>query len=174
MARTHPNVLKVKKQGRMRRAYLKSYFGLIKVGQSIDKTKVPRGAEGIFDYRQRGNLFWDDYLEKKFPSRGRISVERYRVLDRLKELTQEVVPELNVVVKKGGITKTIIRFYFASDFSHCFFMKEDWTNNVFYKSSPYGGPGCRDRAMFDLEHNRLNWIERIEFSSIIPDVPPSG
>lgn len=178
MARRHPNVIKVKKQARMRRAYLKQYFGMIKVGQAIDKSKVPRGAEGIVDYRQRGNTYWDTYLDSKFPSRGMISKERQEAIrkskldcvNQLNCLTQEVLPELNVVVRRGGITKTVLRFYFASDYKTCFFMKEDWRNMCIYKSLVYCGQGAKDRAYFDLEHNRISWVDRID----LPQVEVSG
>lgn len=182
MAQRNANVLKVKKQARMRRAYLKRYFGMIKVGQSIDKSKVPRGAEGIFDYRQRGNTYWDDYLDTKFPTRGMVSKERQEALrksklecvDRLNCLTQEVLPEMNVVVRRGGITKTVIRFYFESDYKTCFFMKEDFRERCFYQSLVYKGAEAKDRAFFDLNHNRIQWVERIEFPIELPDDPTSG
>lgn len=163
----------------MRRAYLKRYFGMIKVGQSIDKSKVPRGAEGIFDYRQRGNTYWDDYLSTKFPSRGMVSKERQEAIrksklecvDKLNCLTQEVLPEMNVVVRKGGITKIVIRFFFESDYKTCFFMKECLMERCWYKSQVYKGSEAKDRAYFDLNHNRILWVERIEFPSVDPDVP---
>lgn len=68
MARQHPNVLKAKKQKRMRRAYLKPYSASqVHVPQQIDKSKVPASAEGIFDYRQRGKGFFDPYWDAVFP-----------------------------------------------------------------------------------------------------------
>lgn len=66
--------LKMQKQQRMRRAYLKPYSGLMKVPQSVDKTKVPESAEGIFDYRKRGNTSpYDPYFDALFPGVKRIS-----------------------------------------------------------------------------------------------------
>lgn len=172
MGRQSSNQIKVKKQKRMRRAYLKQYFGVIKVGQAIDKSKVPRGMEGIVDYRQRGNTYWDAYLEAKFPSKGMESPERQEALrksrldcvDKLNCLTQEVVPEMNVVIYRGGITKTIVRFYFSSDYTTCFFMKEDWNAMVIHKSGVYGS---KDRAMFNWRNKSVNWFESVPIPLVL-------
>lgn len=155
MGRKSANQLKANKQKRMRRAYLKRYFGMIKVGQVVDKSQVPRGAEGIVDYRHRGNTYWDEYLERKFPSKGMISIPRQRCLDRLDALTQEVLPEMNVVIHRGGITKTIIRYFFSSDYKINFFLKEDWADEVIWKSGVYGS---KERAMLCYQTKQINWL----------------
>lgn len=183
MAR-NANIGKVKKQSRMRRAYLKGHDmgSLIRVARRISTADIPEKDLGYFAYRARGNSYWDEYLEKKFPSRGMISKQRQEALrksrlelvNQLNCLTQEVPPEMNIVVRKGGITKTVIRFFFESDYKTCFFMKEDFRANCIYKSVVYKGAEARDRAFFDLEHNRILWVERIEFPTELPDDPTSG
>jgi len=163
--------LKASKQKRMRRAYLKTYSAsIIHVGQSIDKSKIPRGAEGVFDYRQRGNTYWEPFLERKFPSRGMISKERQLVLEQLAKATEDVDPKLNVVLERRGITKTIIKLYFSPDYKVCFFMKEDYFDMVMLKSGYYGS---KERAMWAYNNGKINWLERIEFASLSSEAPPA-
>lgn len=175
MGRLHPNVLKVRKQKRMKRAYLKHYTTEIKVSRSVGKSDIPDNMQALFDYRRRGTTYWDTTLDRIFGFHKNnpvmFSKERLAAIHRLNEMTSEVSPELNVVVKRGGITKQIIKFYFASDYSVCFFMKEDWLGMYMLKSTTYHGEGCRERAYFDFENNRLSWVERIEFPTIVPDSP---
>lgn len=165
---------KAKKQKRMRRAYLKHYSGLIKVGQSIDKSKVPRGMEGIVDYRHRGNTYWDAVFDKQVPlmlSHPRLEAlrkSRLECINKLNNLTKEVVPEMNVVLQRGGITKTILRFYFSSDYTTCFFMLEDWSGMYMLKSGVYGS---KDRALFAYDHKTINWMERIDLPQINETLP---
>lgn len=174
--RTHPLIIKVRKQKRMRRAYLRP-FNDIKVPRRIS-TNTPEPSddglnyEDMYKYRTRGSTFWDDFFTTNMPTM--LSKGRLAVIARAKELTRDISPECNVIVQRGGITRTITRFYFATDFSLCFFMKEDWRSMFMVKSSPYAGSGCRERAMFDFENNRLTWVERIEFPTIYPDPPPDN
>lgn len=173
MARPKANDLKLKKQKRMRRAYLKGYdMGtMIRVQRRVGTGDIPENHLGYFNYRARGNSYWDEYLEAKFPSRGMESVERQEALrksrldcvNQLNDLTKEVIPEMNVVLQRGGITKTIIRFYFSSDYSHCFFMKEDWADMAMYKSGVYGS---KERAMFNYKNKSINWLTRIALPRI--------
>lgn len=160
MARMKQNDIKLKKQKRMRRAYLKGYdMGtMIRVQRRVGTGDIPEQHLGYFNYRARGNSYWDEYLEAKFPSRGMVSAERLAAIARLDELTKEVIPEMNVVIHRGGITKTIIRFYFSSDYSHCFFMKEDWADMVMYKSGVYGS---KERAMFNYRNKSVNWLTSV-------------
>lgn len=175
MARLHPNVLKIRKQSRMRRAYLKHYTSEIKVPRRVGKSDVPDNMQALFDYRGRGTTYWDTTLDRIFGFHKNnpvmFSKERLAAIKRLNELTSEVAPECNVTVKKGGITKVVIKFYFATDFRECFFMKEDWLGMVMYKSSSYFGEGARDRAYFDFENNRIQWVEKIVLPTITPDAP---
>lgn len=175
MARLHPNVLKIRKQSRMRRAYLKHYTSEIKVPRRVGKSDVPDNMQALFDYRGRGTTYWDTTLDRIFGFHKlnpvMFSKERLAVLRRLSEITNEVAPEVNVVVQRGGITKTITRFYFATDYSVCFFMKEDWLGMYMLKSSTYHGEGARDRAYFDYENNRIQWVEKIVLPTITPDAP---
>lgn len=176
MGRQTANQLKVKKQARMRRAYLKHYSGMIKVGQTVDKSKVPRGAEGIIDYRHRGNTYWDTVVENILgevplmisePRRVAIYKSRLACINELNCLTQEVVPEMNVVLQRGGITKTVLRFFYSSDYTTCFFMYEDWLGGYILKSGVYGS---KDRAILAFElskshlvgpKSKINWMHRI-------------
>lgn len=176
MGRLHPNVLKDRKQRRMKRAYMKSYSAeVIKVPRSVGKSDVPDKMQGLFDYRGRGTTYWDTTLDRIFGFHKNnplmFSQERLAAIKRLNEMTNEVSPECNVVISKGGITKTVIKFYFATDYSVCFFMKEDWLGMCVYKSMTYHGEGCRERAYFDLENKRISWVERIDLPTIVPDAP---
>lgn len=183
MARLHPNVHKFRKQTRMRRAYLKPFSaGLVKVPRSVGKADVPEPMEALFDYRGRGGTYWDNTLDRIFGFHKAqplmLSKERLAVIKRLQEMTSQVNPECNVVVHRGGITKTITRFYFASDYSLCFFIKEDWLGMYMDKSETYYKSRIdlrtpRDRAYDDYNNKRLKWVERVYFPTIEPD-PPSG
>jgi hypothetical protein len=143
----------------MRRAYLKGYDmgSLIKTKRALDKAHIPEEHMAYFDYRRRGNSWWDPYLEAKFPSKGQISKERQACIDKMEQLIHGSVPELNVVVQRGGITKTIIRMFYSSDYTNVFFIKEDYTEMVFLKSGVYGS---KERAMFNLKNNSVNWFHR--------------
>lgn len=180
MGRLHPNVLKLRKQKRQgKRAYLKSYFGEIKVPRSVGTSGIPEDAKAMFDYRTRGGTFWDDTLDKLFGlPRGNplmFSQERMAVIKKLQQLTAEVPAECNVVVRRGGITKTTLRFYFTPDYTRCFFMQTNTNEMVVLKSKVYCGAGAKDRAYFDLANNRLEWWDRVTLPTILdPDVPPSG
>lgn len=176
MGRLHPNVLKVRKQTRMRRAYLRGtdIASEIKVKRRIGTGDIPEEHVDYFAYRRRGNTFWDPYLEAKFPSRGQISRERYAVLDKIAEWGELVIEEMNVIVHRGGITKTLTRMFFNSDYTYVFFTKEDYLNMAILKSIPFHGSGARERAMFALANNGISWIESTELSSLIPDSPKSG
>lgn len=161
MARRHPNELKLKKQ-RMKRAYLNSYNG-IRVSRSVGKGHIPESSQALFDYRARGSTYWEDFFHKNQPLM--LSKDRAECIRRARAATEGVSPECNVVVKRGGITKTIIRLYFSTDYSYCFLMKEDWRQMCMFKSSPFAGPGCVDRAKY-MAANSLHqvlWVERIDF-----------
>lgn len=175
MGRQHPNVLKVRKQSRMRRAYLRQ-FNDIKVPRNVGLGDIPEDQRAYFYYRRRGNTYWDDFFHTNMPTM--LSKERLAAITRANELTKDLSPECNVIVYRGGITKTIIRWYFASDYSYCFFMKEDWLAMEMLKSEEYVKKAFdlrspKDRAFDDFQNNRLKWVERIKFPTVDPD-PPSG
>lgn len=166
--------LKATKQKRMKRAYLKEYFGLIKVPQSVDKSKVPLNAEGIFDYRYRGNTpAYDPYLDAIFPGVKQLSPEKQRCMRMAN--SERVIAMLAspadsfVTVREGGITKTRTTMMYNSDYSHCYFTETCThpTNSYIKKSMVYGS---RERAYFALEH-KIVWLERIELASDQPDSP---
>lgn len=174
MGRQHPNVLKVRRQKqRMKRAYLKP-FNDIKVPRSVGKSDIPDAMHALFDYRGRGSTYWSDFFHGTMPTM--LSKERLAVVKRAQELTRDISPECNVIVFRGGITKTIIRFYFATDFSLCFFMKEDWCGmymdkSEVYEKKKYDLRSPQDRAYDDYNNNRLKWVERVYFPTITPDSP---
>lgn len=173
MARQHPNVLKLRKQARMRRAWARQ-FNDIKVPRKVGTADIPEDQRAYFNYRQRGNTYWDDFFTSNMPTM--LSKNKLEVITRAKELTKDLSPECNVIVHRGGITKTIIRFYFSSDFEYCFFMKEDWLEMAMYKSEEYVKSrldlrSAKDRAYDDYKYKRLKWVERIEFPTIKPDSP---
>lgn len=68
MGRRHPNVLKAAKQRREgRRAWFKDYGGSIHVPRSVGKSDVPDDAQALFNYRDRGNSYYDPFLNAIFP-----------------------------------------------------------------------------------------------------------
>lgn len=178
--RRNPKALKAAKQARMRSAYLKPYdiSAYIKVKGRAGKDGIPDDQLGYFNYRQRGNTFWDPYLEAKFPSRGMVSevrlsalnkkqeLEREKVLRTLAEWSQLILEEMNVIVHRGGITKTVTRLFFNSDYTLVFFTKEDYASMRILKSVEYRGSGARERAYFALNHNSIDWIESTDLSSL--------
>lgn len=170
MGRKHANELKLSKQKRMRRAYLKPYSAaMVKVPRSNSKDHIPEDARALFDYRGRAYGYFLDLFDKRGVTM--ISKERMAVLHRLSEMLHDVAPECNVIKKRGGITKTIIRMYFTPDFKLCYFMKEDWSNMVIWKSMSYHGNGARERAEFAFLNNRIEWVERVDLPTINPEAP---
>ncbi len=162
MARRNPKALKAANQRRMRAAYLKpydiaSYVHVKARGPAL--ADIPEDQIAYFAYRKRGNSFWDPYLEAKFPSRGMVSAERQAVLAKIAEWSQLVLEEMNVIVHRGGITKTVTRLFFNSDYTVCFFTKEDYQQMLIYKSIEYRGGGARERAYFAFNHNQIAWLE---------------
>lgn len=162
MARIPPNVIKARKQRRNgRRAYLTPIMGLIKVPRRVGNTEVPEDMKPWLEYRRRGNTFWENILDsvpKMF------NANKLEVIKRLSELTSKLPEPCNITVREGGITQTKVKFFFQPDYRYCFWVKEDWRNMVIKKSMEYHGPGARDRAYFDLEHNRISWMEVVEIS----------
>ncbi len=172
----HPNIFKVKKQSRMRRAYLKGYdMGTqIKVQRRVGTADIPQEHAGYFEYRKRGNTYWDGVLDNgpggklmlTGPALEAHRKSRLECVNQLNTLTRETQPEMNVLVYKGGITKIRIRFYFSSDYSVCFFMKEDWRHMTMQKSGVYNS---RDRAFWNLNNKKgydpisgsVNWLETV-------------
>lgn len=182
--RRNPKALKAAKQKRMRSAYLKPYdiSAYIKVKSRQGKDGIPDEQLPYFDYRKRGNTFWDPYLEVKYPSRGMISdprraalaaANRERVMKTLDEWSQLVLEEMNIVVHRGGITKTVTRLFWSSDDQLVFFTKEDELNACIFKSMSFHGEGAKNRAYFALLHNQIDWVERLDLGLTEPD-PPSG
>jgi hypothetical protein len=170
MGKIHPNVLKLKKQQRMRRAYLKPYSAaMVKVPMSNSKAHIPEDAQALFDYRGRAYGYFLDLFDKRGVTM--LSKERMAVLHRLSEMLHDVAPECNVILRRGGITKTIIRMYFTPDFHLCYFMKEDWRSGDMYKSMSYHGNGARERAMFAFDNNRIEWVDRVPIPITSPESP---
>lgn len=188
--RRNPKALKAAKQKRMRSAYLKPYdiSAYIKIksrpkGTPASMDGIPEDQIPYFNYRKRGNTFWDPYLEAKYPSRGMISdprraalaaANREHVMKTLDEWSQLVLEEMNVVMHRGGITKTVTRLFWSSDERYCFFTKEDYREKVIFKSIPFHGEGCKDRAKFALANNQIDWIEKCDLSGLVEPDPPSG
>lgn len=175
MGRQHPNVLKLRKQSRMRRAWARP-FNDIKVPRSVGTADIPEDQRAYFNYRQRGNTYWDDFFAGNCPTM--LSKQRLEVIARAQELTKDLSPECNIIVHRGGITKTIIRWYFSADYEYCFFMKEDWLGMYMDKSEEYRKSrldlrSAKDRAFDDYNNNRLKWVERISFPTVHSE-PPSG
>lgn len=67
MGRTSSNVLKLRKQTRMKRRYLEVQFSRVHVPRSIGKGHIPEDAQPLFEYRKRGNSVYDAYLNAIFP-----------------------------------------------------------------------------------------------------------
>lgn len=177
MGRKHPNELKLKKQKRMRRAYLKPYSASrVHVPQQIDKSKVPESAEGIFDYRQRGKGFFDPYWEAIFPHRGWRGKERLHAIARAEE--ERVIDMLAdeadsfLTLREGGITKTRLTWMFNRKKTRNFFVLTCLHPSGMYiqKSMVYC---AEERAMFAFKNNRIEWLERVPLATQDPE-PPSG
>lgn len=174
MGRTHPNVIKVAKQSRARPRYLRPDYGQTHVSRSVGKSGIPDDAQALFEYRRRAMGYWDDFFTRNIPTM--LSKQKLACIARAVELTQDISPEMNVVVHRGGITKTVIRYYFRADFSMCFYMREDWLGMFMDKSETYEKlkfdlRSPQERAVDDYNNNRLKWVERIKFPTTIPDSP---
>lgn len=179
MGRKSANSLKVAKQRRQgRRAYLTSVYSLIRVPRSVGKSDIPEDAVGLFDYRSRGNSSYDPYLNAIFPGIKTTSAERKFSIDRSEE--ERLVGLLEhpdvcdyVTLRKGGITKTRLTFVFNRGCTSCFFLEVCAVpgNSYVMKSKLYGS---RDRAMFDLEHKRVTWLECLPLTSLSLVLPSRG
>lgn len=175
MGRKHPNELKLKKQQRMRRAYLKPYAAnQVHVPQQIDKTQVPQSAEGIFDYRQRGKGFFDAYWDAVFPGRKSVSQERKIALTRASEerMIDMLADEADsfLTIREGGITKTRLTWMFNRKKTRNFFVETCLHPSGMYikKSMVYC---AEERAMFAFKNNRIEWLEHIPLATQEPDSP---
>lgn len=169
MARLHPNVIKLRKQKRQgRRAYLKRYSGMVHTHGGVSTNDIPENQLDYFSYRRRGSSYWDAYLETKFPTNSmasdKLKAMREEALNRLAQTIEtdtsgQNIPDLDVIVlRRGGITKTIIKFFYTPRYKPCFFMMEDWINMVVYRSGDYIS---KDLAMFAYQYKRINWLETI-------------
>lgn len=160
MGRTHPNVLKLRKQKRQgRRAYLTSKYSIISVPRSVGNEALaqwPDAARPLFDYASHmkgDNRFFDPFLKAVLPN-----VEYCLTEAKEEEALYNLVCSEDCVdfftVKDAPIQNYRLSLIFNRKKTVLFFIKADYSIKVVEKSKQYGS---QERAMFDLQHNRISW-----------------
>lgn len=180
MGRQHPNVLKAKKQKRMRRAYLNE-FNRIAVPRRISQnTPAPSNDamdySGMYEYRKRGKGFYDPYWDALFPGKKNVSIEKKYCMTRAEEerVINMLADEADnfLTVREGGITKTRVTWMFNRKKTRNFFVETCTHPSGMYikKSMVYC---AEERAIFAFKNNRIEWEELVPLAVDEPD-PPSG
>lgn len=177
MGRTHPNVLKVRKQKRKgRRAYLTSVYSLIQVPRSVGVSGIPENAKALFAYRERGKGFYDGWLETIFPGRKSTSIERKYAIERAEQerllafCDQEDVCDFHTV-RDYPLQNKRLTIVFNRKKDLVYFIEVRYFEQTVYKSKQYGS---YDRAMFDFEHKRISWHESLHLESLTLVLPRRG
>lgn len=178
MARTHPNVLKARKQRREgRRAYLTSVYSLIHVPRSVGKAHVPEDAQALFAYRDRGLSVYDPWLEAIFPGvkNPQPSKERKFSLDRAEqERLLELVEHEDVcdfhTVLDSPLQQKRLTIVFNRKKTYVFLIEVDYLQKLVRRSKPYGG---YDRALWDAQNrrHRIDWREELTLESLTLVLP---
>lgn len=115
----------------------------------------------------------DAAMNPKNPNKGRRyaldRAEQEKILASI-DCEDEMYP---ITVFEGGITRTRISFVFNRRYTKCFFTETCYhpAGSYFSVSKQYGS---RERALFDLEHKRIVWMETVSLSSLTPVPPETG
>lgn len=182
MGRTHPNVLKIRKQMRQgRRAYLTSVFSTVHVPRKVGKTSIPEDAQPLFDYRSRGiqNPELEAYLNRIFPGVKQISLTRKYCLDEAELVRLEYLisdPDVcdYITIRQSAMLGSRTTMVYNRQQTRVYFLEIAYRNNgasYIQKSKVYGS---KARALFDLEHNRVSWLEHLPLASLELVLPRRG
>lgn len=173
MASRNPNILKLKKQMRMRRAHL-NQFNRMHVPRSIGVSGIPEDGIALF---QRKYDSWDDspFMNAIFPGVKRESIERKYAISRSDEekllalvADQDVCDFLTMPC--GKLLNFRMTYVFNRQKTRCYFLEVHTEEHGGYvmKSKVYGG---EDRAMFDYNHKRISWHEHLSLDSLTLVLP---
>ena len=166
MARTHPNVLKLRKQIRNkgRRAYLTSKYSIIHVPRSVGQdalmSSFPEHAHALFKYGERvgGGMG----LLKDILPNVEYTLEKTEQQKLLELIESEEVVSF-VVLKEAKIQQYKLIMVFNPKRTVVYFVKADFLNKVVERSKQYGS---QERAMFDFQHNRISWHYVLPLTSL--------
>lgn len=95
------------RQSKARPRVLQFNRGQMKVSQSVDRTKIPKDMQGLFEYRTRAEGLIDPYLEAIFPGSTKAATERTEYLDTI---TEEPDRQMVVILQNGRFIKIMKRF----------------------------------------------------------------
>jgi hypothetical protein len=175
MGRIHPNVLKLRKQKRRngRRAYLTSKFSSIHVPRAVGKDALaqwPEAARPMLSYSDHmkgDNRFFDPFLKAVLPSVEYClaKAEEEQALHDL-IVTEECVDFFTV--RDAPVQQYRLTIIFNRKKTVLYFIKADFLNKVVEKSKQYGS---QERAMFDLQHNRVSWHYVLPLTSLHTVLP---
>jgi len=201
MGRIPPNVLKLHKQKRMRRAYLNP-FNRMYVPRSVGKSGIPEDAKALFNYRDRAKGFFDPVFDRLFPAHPRTKVQqpsnwsaesankygeavnvgerngrRWALSEAEKQRLIEAIEDEEAcdsyTVAQGGITKTRLTLVYNMRKTRCYFIEVAYRGDASYmmKSQVYG---AEDRALFAYHHKQIVWLECLPLASLELVLPRRG
>lgn len=200
MGRTHPNVLKARKQRRMgRRAYLTSQYSLIHVPRSIGKSDIPEDAQPLFDYRSRGKSVYDPWLEAIFPGvKPKPSDWNAESVEKFTKPDGTAIP-VNAGERNGrkfalerAEQERLLEFVEHEDVCDFHTVKDSPLQSkrltivfnrkktcVYFIQIDYHAQevrrsktyGSYERALFDAEHNRISWHHFLVLESLTLVLP---
>lgn len=99
--------IKVIRQSKARPRTLRFNNGQQKVHQSVDRSKIPKEFQGLFEYRSRAKGLIDPYLEAIFPGSTAAASQREQYLDAI---TEEPDRQMGVVLVSGRFRTVLKRF----------------------------------------------------------------
>lgn len=166
MGRIHPNVLKLRKQKRnsSRRAYLTTKFSIIHVPRTLGMSGIPEDARPMFSYADHlkgNNALFEPFLKAVLPSVAFClePTEEQKLIELIQH--EEVVDFFTV--RDAPIQHYRLSLVFNRKKTVLFFVKVDFANKIVEKSKQYGS---YDRAMFDLQHNRISYHHVLPLHSL--------
>lgn len=99
--------IKYIRQSKARPRTLRFNNGNVKVSQSVDRSKIPKEYQGLFEYRIRAKGLIDPYLEAIFPGSTQSEDKRERYLD---SITEEPDRQMGVILVHGKFRTVMKRF----------------------------------------------------------------
>lgn len=171
MGRLHPNVLKLRKQKRMRRAYL-NQFNRIHVPRSSGLTSFPEHAHNLL--RPKYESWGDDaFLNTIFPgvqqesSRRKFALERADEEKLIERLSQEDFCDF-VTLKDNKKMQTRLTYIFNRKKTKFFFVEVWYAEAASFLriSKEYGD---KDRSIFDFGNfntGHISWQEVLPIASL--------
>lgn len=146
--------IKYIRQSKARPRVLRMNNGYQKLGQSVDRSKIPLQYQGLFEYRSRAKGLLDPYLEAMYPGSTKSEEYRQKYLDSITEETDRMM----AVRLIDGRLRKVIKLFDAR--MNCItFMEYLKVPGLLRFSISYSND---DRAMDCFAGGTIRWIEIIE------------